>query len=231
MIVGVVPEPALSWLGLTIPEFGSVFFQIDLRRAGLARLEPVHALVGDDVDAVLADREGVLDLLVERLDLDRAGLGVERPDLAVRLRDEPDQAVEVGQRRGDPLGRGVEHRRQVVVALERRRAPVGALAVDLDVVGLGRDPDPVLVVEEEVAAAGEVLVRLACRAGWRASGGRGAIVASVSGSMIRTCGAGEQRRADADDAALAVEGERCRRSRRLGLRGRDRRVAERALRW
>ena len=36
-------------------------------RAAVAGLEPVHALVGDDVDAVLADRERVLDLLAERL--------------------------------------------------------------------------------------------------------------------------------------------------------------------
>ena len=200
----------------------------DLRLAALVGLEPVHPLVGDDVDAVRGDREGVLDLLVV-VELDQlllAGLAVEDADLRVLLRDEPDVAVEVGQRRGDPFVALVEDVGQVVVALHLQLVTGGA--DHEDVVGPGRHPDPVLLVEEEVAAPGEVLV-LVLPGRVR----RGRQVERVDRRQrVRVDDPGlrreRDRRADGDDVPVGVEGERAAQRRGIGVAVGDRVLAERA---
>ena len=97
-------------------------------------------------------------------------------------------------------------------------------------VGLGRDPEPVPVVEEEVAAAGEVLVlgrvRRVGRGGQGVGGDRRQRV-RVHDPRLRR---GEQRRADAHEPALLIEGDRAAERRRAcASEVGDRRVAERAL--
>ena len=74
---------------------------------------------------------------------------------------------------------------------------------------LGRAPDAVLAVEEEVAAAGEVLEGLrAGRVRRVGHGRRWRAPRASSGSKMRACGRRERRRADRDDAAGLVERER-----------------------
>ncbi len=97
-------------------------------------------------------------------------------------------------------------------------------------VGLGRDPQAIAVVEEEVAAAGEVLVlgrvRRVGRGGQGVGGDRRQRV-RVDDPRLRR---GEQRGADAHEAALLIEGDRAA-QRRAAWRPRSstRRVAERPL--
>ena len=139
-------------------------------------------LVGDDVDAVLADRERVLDLLAQ---LDRPhrarSCGSMVPTLPFAFETNQIRPREIGQRRGDPLDVLVQDRGEVVVAHQSQAGPVLGDREDDDVIGLGRDPEPVAMVEEEIAASGEVLVGLGSGRVWsRAAGRRSAIVARLS---------------------------------------------------
>jgi hypothetical protein len=148
---------------------------------------------------------------------------IQDADLAALLRDEPDPALEVGKRRADPLVVG-EHAGQVVVADLGDAPPVGRHLEHEDVAGLRRAPDAVATVEEEVAAAGEVLVRLGTG---RVGGVRHVVRGEhVERGRVDHPGLRRQadRRADADQIALAVEGERAaqRGSHQAGERGRAR---------
>ena len=134
----------------------------DGRRAAGAGVEPVERGVGDDVHAArLVHREGVRDLLTEVESADRAGGRVDRPDDTL-LRDEPQPPRPVRQHR-EELVVDRRHAAQVVVALEREPGAErpGRLADHPDVPVVGRDHRAVEVVEVEVAAAGEVVERVA----------------------------------------------------------------------
>ena len=156
----------------------------------------------------------------------RPVFGVEDRDLAVPLRDEPDAALEVGQRRADALV-GLEHARQVVVAQLRDAPAVRCHLKHEQVARLGGAPDAVAAIEEEVAATGEVLV------GLRA--GRVGRVRHVVGreqlERLRVdhphLRRRDQRRADAHQVPARVERERPAQRRRHGIGERHRRAPER----
>ena len=192
----------------------------------LARAEAVHALARHHVDAAAVDRERVLDVLAEPDGADPARLRVEDRDLAVLLRDEPDAAPEVGQRRADALVR-LEDARQVVVVRLRDAAAVRGDLEHEQVARLRGAPDAVAPVEEEVAAAGEVLVRLRARRVGRVRhvvGGEQLERLRVDHPHLRRR---DQRRADAHQVPARVERERPAQRRRHRVRERHGRAAQR----
>ena len=156
----------------------------------------------------------------------RARLRVEDRDLAVLLRDEPDAAPEVGQRRADALVR-LEHARQVVVVRLRDAAAVGRDLKHEQVARLRGAPDAVAPVEEEVAAAGEVLVRLRARRVGRVRhlvGGEQLERLRVDHSHLRRR---DQGRADAHNESTRVERQRPAQRGRHRVRRRHGRAPER----
>src|SRR5919204_128990 len=100
---------------------------VDVRTASATRAEAVHAPVRDDVDRPAADREGVLDLLAGAHDSDASRLRIERADLPILLRHEPDAPAEVRQRGGNPLIAGPRRREVVVGHLAEARAAAAGL--------------------------------------------------------------------------------------------------------
>ena len=177
-------------------------------RLALARAEAVHPLVGRDVNPVPADGERVLDLLAGAEDRDLPRLRIEDPHLPILLGHEPDAALEVGQRRRDALI-GAQYPGQVIVADLVQRHPAGALGEDEDVPRLGSAPHAVLLVEEEVTAAGEVLVGLGARRIRRVRH----VVGGEDLERVRVDDPGlgrgrRQGRAHRDDPAMTVEGQR-----------------------
>src|SRR5918992_5146502 len=158
MSVGVVPEPASACPGLTMPELPYLAFHWTLGLPFRA-VKSVHPSARHDVHAAPIDRERVLDVLAEADRADPARLRVEDGDLAVCLGHEPDAALEVGERRADPLVRG-QHARQVVVADLADAAAVRGHLQPEQVARLGGAPHAAPAVQEEVPPAGEVLLRL-----------------------------------------------------------------------
>ena len=193
--------------GLDDPRVPVGDLPVDVRLA-LARAEAVHPLVGRDVDPAPPHRERVLDLLAGAEDRDLPRLRIEDPHLPILLGHEPDAALEVGQRRRDALI-GAQYPGQVIVADLVQRHPVGALGEDEDVPRLCGAPNPVLLVEEEVTAAGEVLVCLGARRIRRVRhvvGGEDLERVRVDDPGLgRGC---RQGRAHRDDPAMTVEGQR-----------------------
>ena len=118
------PGPGAHLAGLAHARVRVLLAPGDGRRAARIGVEPVQRGVGDDVDAAgLVDRERVRDLLVRVERADRSRLGLDRADDA-RLRDPPDAARPVRQRREELVvqAQGPRSRRSRAPARNRGRA-------------------------------------------------------------------------------------------------------------